>query len=123
VAACIMFFDKLDSITNARGGSSGDVTESDAVVWVIKCLTRFQQKWTARAQRKNVFIIGATNCPDQIDSGLLHPGRLVQLIASAAKRTSTRVKGPDKQIQIVFSKIRRILIYYNIKLVDDSYVI
>ena len=29
---------------------------------------------------KNVFIIGATNRPDQIDSALLHPGHLDQLI-------------------------------------------
>ncbi|KAI9458156.1 P-loop containing nucleoside triphosphate hydrolase protein [Lactarius psammicola] len=59
-APCVMFFDELDSIAKARGGSSGDAGGA--------------------GDRKNVFIIGATNRPDQIDPALLRPGRLDQLI-------------------------------------------
>ncbi|KAJ7905531.1 P-loop containing nucleoside triphosphate hydrolase protein [Mycena olivaceomarginata] len=55
-APCVMFFDELDSIAKI-------LTEMDGM-----------------NAKKNVFIIGATNRPDQIDSALLRPGRLDQLI-------------------------------------------
>ncbi|KAJ7055194.1 P-loop containing nucleoside triphosphate hydrolase protein [Mycena amicta] len=66
-APCVMFFDELDSITNARG--AGD-----------RVLNQILTEMDGMNSKKNVFIIGATNRPDQIDSALLHPGRLDQLI-------------------------------------------
>jgi transitional endoplasmic reticulum ATPase len=76
-APCVMFFDELDSIAKARGGSgaSGDGGGAGDRV-----LNQILTEMDGMNQKKNVFIIGATNRPDQIDGALLRPGRLDQLI-------------------------------------------
>merc|ERR1712226_683191 len=74
-APCVLFFDELDSIAKARGGTSGDGGgASDRVINQI--LTEMD----GMGSKKNVFIIGATNGPDIIDPAILRPGRLDQLI-------------------------------------------
>jgi len=74
-APCVLFFDELDSIAKARGSSSGDAGgASDRV------LNQLLTEMDGMGAKKNVFIIGATNRPDQIDPALLRPGRLDQLI-------------------------------------------
>ncbi|KAF9305917.1 AAA ATPase cdc48 [Mortierella antarctica] len=74
-APCVMFFDELDSIAKARGGSGGDAGgASDRV------LNQILTEMDGMNAKKNVFVIGATNRPDQIDNALLRPGRLDQLI-------------------------------------------
>lgn len=71
----MLFFDELDSIAKARGSSSGDAGgASDRV------LNQLLTEMDGMGAKKNVFIIGATNRPDQIDPALLRPGRLDQLI-------------------------------------------
>jgi transitional endoplasmic reticulum ATPase len=74
-APCVLFFDELDSIAKARGSSAGDAGgASDRV------LNQLLTEMDGMGAKKNVFIIGATNRPDQIDPALLRPGRLDQLI-------------------------------------------
>ncbi|KIM77417.1 hypothetical protein PILCRDRAFT_12055 [Piloderma croceum F 1598] len=72
---CVMFFDKLDSIAKARGGGGGDAGGAGDRV-----LNQILMEMDGMNSKKNVFIIGATNRPDQMDSALLRPGRLDQLI-------------------------------------------
>ncbi|KAJ1568264.1 AAA ATPase cdc48 [Cladochytrium tenue] len=74
-APCVMFFDELDSIAKARGGSSGDAGGAGDRV-----LNQMLTEMDGMNAKKNVFVIGATNRPDQIDPALLRPGRLDQLI-------------------------------------------
>jgi transitional endoplasmic reticulum ATPase len=74
-APCVMFFDELDSIAKARGGSMGDAGGAGDRV-----LNQILTEMDGMNTKKNVFIIGATNRPDQIDPALLRPGRLDQLI-------------------------------------------
>jgi len=74
-APCVMFFDELDSIAKARGGGNGDGGGAGDRV-----LNQILTEMDGMNAKKNVFIIGATNRPDQIDSALLRPGRLDQLI-------------------------------------------
>merc|ERR1740124_1252747 len=74
-APCVLFFDELDSIAKSRGGGGSDAGgASDRVINQI--LTEMD----GMGSKKNVFIIGATNRPDIIDSAILRPGRLDQLI-------------------------------------------
>merc|ERR1712113_470339 len=62
-------------IAKSRGGSGGDGGgASDRVINQI--LTEMD----GMNSKKTVFIIGATNRPDIIDSALMRPGRLDQLI-------------------------------------------
>jgi len=74
-APCVVFLDELDSIAKARGGSVGDAGgASDRVVNML--LTEMD----GMTSKKNVFVIGATNRPEQLDAALCRPGRLDQLI-------------------------------------------
>jgi transitional endoplasmic reticulum ATPase len=73
-APCVLFFDELDSIAKSRGASAGDSGGSDRV------LNQLLTEMDGMGAKKNVFVIGATNRPDQIDGALLRPGRLDQLI-------------------------------------------
>lgn len=73
-APCVLFFDELDSIAKSRGTSAGDSGGSDRV------LNQILTEMDGMNAKKNVFVIGATNRPDQIDPALMRPGRLDQLI-------------------------------------------
>lgn len=73
-APCVLFFDELDSIAKSRGSSAGDSGGGDRV------LNQILTEMDGMNAKKNVFVIGATNRPDQIDPALLRPGRLDQLI-------------------------------------------
>jgi transitional endoplasmic reticulum ATPase len=74
-APCVLFFDELDSIARSRGSSIGDAGGAGDRV-----LNQLLTEMDGMEQKKNVFIIGATNRPDIIDPALLRPGRLDQLI-------------------------------------------
>lgn len=74
-APCVLFFDELDSIAKSRGGSAGDAGgASDRII------NQLLTEMDGVGSKKNVFIIGATNRPDIIDSAVIRPGRLDQLI-------------------------------------------
>ncbi|KAG7107550.1 Cell division control protein 48 like [Verticillium longisporum] len=74
-APCVVFLDELDSIAKARGGSVGDAGgASDRVV------NQLLTEMDGMTSKKNVFVIGATNRPEQLDPALCRPGRLDSLI-------------------------------------------
>jgi len=72
---CVLFFDELDSIAGTRGGSVGDAGGA-----ADRVINQILTEMDGMGAKKNVFIIGATNRPDIIDSAILRPGRLDQLI-------------------------------------------
>merc|ERR1712176_167054 len=74
-APCVLFFDELDSIATQRGSSLGDAGGAGDRV-----LNQLLTEMDGMNAKETVFIIGATNRPDIIDSALLRPGRLDQLI-------------------------------------------
>jgi transitional endoplasmic reticulum ATPase len=74
-APCVLFFDELDSIAQQRGGSRGDGGGA-----ADRVMNQLLTEMDGVGAKKNVFIIGATNRPDIIDTALMRPGRLDQLI-------------------------------------------
>ncbi|VDN58218.1 unnamed protein product [Dracunculus medinensis] len=74
-APCVLFFDELDSVAKARGGSLGDAGGA-----ADRVINQILTEMDGMSNKKNVFIIGATNRPDIIDPAILRPGRLDQLI-------------------------------------------
>jgi transitional endoplasmic reticulum ATPase len=84
---CVLFFDELDSIGQARGGSQGDAGGAGDRV-----MNQLLTEMDGVGAKKNVFFIGATNRPDILDEALIRPGRLDQLIyiplPDAPSRTS-----------------------------------
>jgi len=74
-APCVLFFDELDSIASARGGSSGDGGGA-----ADRVINQMLTEMDGINSKKSVFIIGATNRPDIIDPAIIRPGRLDQLV-------------------------------------------
>lgn len=75
-APCVIFFDELDALAPRRGGASnGD--SSGASERVVNMLLTEMDGFN---DRKQVFLIAATNRPDIIDPAMLRPGRLDKLI-------------------------------------------
>lgn len=68
VAPSLLFFDEIDALAPVRGNSNNSVTDSV----VAALLTEMD----GVSDRGDVFVIGATNRKDLVDSALLRPGRL-----------------------------------------------
>jgi len=85
-APCVVFLDELDSIAKARGGSVGDAGgASDRVV------NQLLTEMDGMTSKKNVFVIGATNRPEQLDNALCRPGRLDTLVYVPLPDLASRV--------------------------------
>eukprot|EP00397_Hematodinium_sp_SG-2012_P019218 GEMP01019736.1.p1 GENE.GEMP01019736.1~~GEMP01019736.1.p1 ORF type:complete len:577 (+),score=167.79 GEMP01019736.1:726-2456(+) len=69
---CVLFFDELDSLAPARGRGSDSGGVMDRIV--SQLLTEID------GLPAKVFMIGATNRPDLLDSSLLRPGRLDRMV-------------------------------------------
>jgi transitional endoplasmic reticulum ATPase len=72
---CVLFFDELDSVGTARGGSMGDAGGAGDRV-----MNQLLTEMDGVGAKKSLFFIGATNRPEILDEALLRPGRLDQLI-------------------------------------------
>jgi len=72
---CILFFDELDAIARARGGSHGDAGGAGDRV-----MNQLLTEMDGINPAKQIFFIGATNRPDIIDPAIKRPGRLDQMI-------------------------------------------
>ncbi|XP_024540302.1 cell division cycle protein 48 homolog isoform X1 [Selaginella moellendorffii] len=86
-APCVLFFDELDSIAIQRG-----ISAYDAGGAVDRVLNQLLIEMDGLTAKKTVFIIGATNRPDILDSALLRPGRLDQLIYIPLPDEPSRLK-------------------------------
>ena len=64
---CLIFFDEFDALCPKRGSDGNQVTE--------RIVNQQQTEMNGVEDLRNVYIIGATNRPDIIDSAILRPGR------------------------------------------------
>ncbi len=74
VAPTVIFFDELDSLVPARGGSLGEPAVTERVVNTILA------EMDGLEELQSIVVIGATNRPNLIDPALLRPGRFDELI-------------------------------------------
>ena len=85
-APCVLFFNELDFIAKSRGGSVGDGGGTGDRV-INQILTEMD----GMGNKKNLFFIGATNRSDIIDSAILRPGWLDQLIYISLPDENSRI--------------------------------
>ncbi|EPY22269.1 peroxisome assembly protein [Strigomonas culicis] len=85
-APCIIFFDELDALAPARGakGDGGGAMDRIVAQLLVEVDGVGQPSTTASCSSggsasPTLFIIGATNRPDLLDSALLRPGRFDRL--------------------------------------------
>jgi ribosome biogenesis ATPase len=69
---CIIFFDELDALCPKRSNDNNAATE--------RVVNQLLTEMDGLEERKQVFIIAATNRPDIIDPAMLRPGRLDKLL-------------------------------------------
>ncbi|RKF73254.1 Peroxisomal biogenesis factor 6 [Golovinomyces cichoracearum] len=90
---CVVFFDELDSVAPKRGnqGDSGGVM--DRIVSQI--LAELDGMSDGDDKSGGVFVIGATNRPDLLDTALLRPGRFDKMLYLGVSDTH------EKQLTII----------------------
>lgn len=81
---CVIFFDELDSIAPKRGnhGDSGGVMDR-----IVSQLLAELDGMAGSSAGADVFVIGATNRPDLLDSALLRPGRFDRMLYLGVSET------------------------------------
>jgi peroxin-6 len=99
VAASILFFDELDSLAPKRGGvgDGGGVMER-----VVATLFAELDGDTASSSTGRVFVMGATNRPDLLDSSLLRPGRLDRSVYLGI------ATDPDERARILAAQLHKL---------------
>jgi proteasome-associated ATPase len=68
----VLFFDEVDAVGTARGGSATHVDD--------RVLTAFMAELDGLEARGNVLVVAATNRVDALDPALVRPGRLGDLV-------------------------------------------
>lgn len=71
-APCVIFFDELDSLCPRRGSENNSSSE--------RVVNQLLTEMDGLDERRDVFVIAATNRPDIIDPAMLRPGRLDKLL-------------------------------------------
>ncbi|KIW21101.1 cell division control protein 48 [Exophiala spinifera] len=95
-APCVVFLDELDSIARSRGGSVGGAGgASDRVV------NQLLTEMDGMTSKKNVFVIGATNRPEQLDNALCYEASRASILRAQLRKTPV---APDVDIDYIASK-------------------
>ncbi|MCJ1466451.1 hypothetical protein MMC07_005070 [Pseudocyphellaria aurata] len=92
---CVIFFDELDALVPKR-----DDTLSESSARVVNTLLT---ELDGLSSREGIYVIGATNRPDIIDSAMLRPGRLETLLF-------VDLPGKDERVEILQTLSRNLQI-------------
>ncbi|ROW11083.1 hypothetical protein VMCG_01107 [Cytospora schulzeri] len=105
---CVVFFDELDSVAPKRGnqGDSGGVMDRI----VSQLLAELDGMSGGEDNAGGVFVIGATNRPDLLDSALLRPGRFDKMLYLGVSDTH------EKQQTILEALTRKFTLHPTISL-------
>ncbi|KAK8807299.1 hypothetical protein WA158_004058 [Blastocystis sp. Blastoise] len=82
---CVIFFDEIDALCPKRGSDGGNSGVSERMVNML--LTEMD----GLEERKQVFVIAATNRPDILDPAMLRPGRLDKLLLVPLPSSQDRI--------------------------------
>lgn len=86
-APAIIFIDEIDTIAGHRENASREM-EKRIVAQLLVCMDQLSAAW--REEHKVVMVVGATNRPEAIDSGLRRAGRFDREIALGIPTTDER---------------------------------
>ncbi|BDD63491.1 peroxisomal assembly protein [Monascus purpureus] len=105
---CVVFFDELDSVAPKRGnqGDSGGVMDRI----VSQLLAELDGMNGGEENSGGVFVIGATNRPDLLDTALLRPGRFDKMLYLGVSDTH------EKQATILEALTRKFTLHPELSL-------
>lgn len=105
---CVVFFDELDSVAPKRGnqGDSGGVMDRI----VSQLLAELDGMNGGEENSGGVFVIGATNRPDLLDTALLRPGRFDKMLYLGVSDTH------EKQATILEALTRKFTLHSDVSL-------
>ena len=106
---CVLFFDEIDSLAPARGKGSDSGGVMDRVV--SQLLTEIDGM-SSSSSGGDLFVIGATNRPDLLDSSLLRPGRFDRLLYLGIAADD------DAQLKILKALTRKFKLKEDVRLED-----
>ncbi|KAG0375608.1 hypothetical protein BGX24_008872 [Mortierella sp. AD032] len=91
-APCILFIDQIDVLAPSRGSTNTSENSGDRIVTGL--LTEMDGFFTGggagKSAQVDVLVLAATNRPEVIDSAILRPGRLDQIIHIPVPNQKTR---------------------------------
>ncbi|EMD34491.1 hypothetical protein CERSUDRAFT_97749 [Gelatoporia subvermispora B] len=104
---CVIFFDELDSVAPKRGahGDSGGVMDR-----IVSQLLAELDGLSSGKAGADVFVIGATNRPDLLDSALLRPGRFDRMLYLGVSTTH------EAQLNILQALTRKFKLHPDLRL-------
>lgn len=79
-APCVVFIDELYALAPHRGGGSDDGGGGSGTGAAERVVKQTLTDLDGVDDRRAVFVVTATNCPDMIDTAMLRSGRLDKLL-------------------------------------------
>lgn len=90
-APCVIFFDEIDALVPKRGTSGNQASE--------RVVNQLLTELDGMDERRNVFVVAATNRPDILDPAMLRPGRLDKLLYIALPDAEGRLSILKKHVR------------------------